>query len=219
MIKLVIFDLDGTLLYTINDLANSVNYALEKCGFPTHSVDDYKTKIGNGFYKLIERALPEGNRSEDTIMQVKEIFAAYYALHGTDETYPYSGIEELLSKLSANNIRIGVASNKYHQATLEITAHFFPNIHFVKVIGHRDGMEPKPNPAIVNEIIETAGVQKDEVLYVGDSGVDMQTAQNAGVRSVGVAWGLRTVEELTNHHADYIVHEPMEILDIMKILC
>lgn len=219
MIKLVIFDLDGTLLYTINDLANSVNYALEKCGFPTHSVDDYKTKIGNGFYKLIERALPEGNRSEDTIMQVKEIFAAYYALHGTDETYPYSGIEELLSKLSANNVKIGVASNKYHQATLEITAHFFPNTHFVKVIGHRDGMDPKPNPAIVNEIIEAAGVQKDEVLYVGDSGVDMQTAQNAGVRSVGVAWGLRTVEELTNHHADYIVHEPMEILDIMKILC
>ena len=216
MKKLVIFDLDGTLVNTLTDLTECVNYALNRCKYPQHSFDEYRYFVGNGINKLIERALPETNRDVETIMHVKEIFVEYYMQHKTDKSYVYPGINDLLSALQDKCIMLAVASNKYHEATLEMIAHYFPNINFVKVLGQRDGVPTKPHPQIVEEILEATGICNDDVLYVGDSGVDMTTAANAGVDSVGVDWGLRTVEELRANNATYIISNPMEILDIIE---
>ena len=216
MKKLVIFDLDGTLVNTLTDLTECVNYALNQCNYPQHSFDEYRYFVGNGINKLIERALPEGDRNTETIMHVKEIFVEYYMQHKTDKSYVYPGINDLLSALQDKCIMLAVASNKYHEATLEMIAHYFPTISFAKVLGQRDGVPTKPHPQIVEEILEATGICKDDVLYVGDSGVDMTTAANAGVDSVGVVWGLRTVEELRANNATYIISNPMEILDIIQ---
>lgn len=216
MKKLVIFDLDGTLVNTLTDLTECVNYALGKCNYPQHSFDEYRYFVGNGINKLIERALPEANRDVETIMHVKAIFVEYYMQHKTDKSYVYPGIDDLLSSLQDKGIMLAVASNKYHEATLEMIAHYFPTINFAKVLGQRDGVPTKPHPQIVEEILEATGICKEDVLYVGDSGVDMTTAANAGVDSVGVDWGLRTVEELKANNATYIISNPAEILDIIE---
>ena len=216
MKKLVIFDLDGTLVNTLTDLTECVNYALNQCSFPQHSFDEYRYFVGNGINKLIERALPEAYRDVETIMKVKAIFVEYYMQHKTDKSYVYPGINDLLRSLQNKRIMLAVASNKYHEATLEMITHYFPAINFAKVLGQRDGIPTKPNPQIVEEILEATDICKDDVLYVGDSGVDMLTANNAGVDSVGVDWGLRTVEELKANNAKYIISNPMEILDIIE---
>lgn len=216
MKKLVIFDLDGTLVNTLTDLTECVNYALNQCNYPQHSFDEYRYFVGNGINKLIERALPEGDRDMETIMHVKEIFVEYYMQHKTDKSYVYPGINDLLSALQDKCIILAVASNKYHEATLEMIAHYFPTINFAKVLGQRDGVPTKPHPQIVEEILVATNICKEDVLYVGDSGVDMTTAANAGVDSVGVDWGLRTVEELKANNATYIISNPMEILDIIQ---
>lgn len=216
MKKLVIFDLDGTLVNTLTDLTECVNYALAECNYPQHSFDEYRYFVGNGINKLIERALPETDREEETIMQVKAIFVEYYMQHKTDKSYVYPGIDGLLRTLQDKGIVLAVASNKYHEATLEMIAHYFPTINFAKVLGQRDGVPTKPHPQIVEEILEATGICKEDVLYVGDSGVDMTTAANAGVDSIGVDWGLRTVEELKANKATYIISNPIEILDIIE---
>jgi len=196
MYKLIIFDLDGTLLDTIEDLANSVNYALTVYGFPTHETESYRFFIGNGVNKLLERALPDDKRSADFVSMLKAEFIKHYYHHSDTCTKPYAGIEPLLLKLQEAGYRVAVASNKIHPATVELTARFFPTIQFTDVFGQRDGFPVKPNPSILNEIIANAGVAKPEVLYVGDSGVDVATAYNAGVDFVGVLWGFRPKSEL-----------------------
>lgn len=191
MKKLVIFDLDGTLLNTIADLAAATNQALQYYGYPTHSTDDYRFFVGNGINKLFERALPENERSEENILKIRSQFVPYYDKHNADFSRPYPGIAALLLALQNDGRKIAVASNKYQAATRKLIAHYFPEINFVEVLGQREGIPAKPDPSIVNDIIATAGVTKEEVLYVGDSNVDMQTAHNAGVTAVGVAWGFR----------------------------
>ena len=196
MPKLIIFDLDGTLLNTIEDLANSVNYALQSYNFPTHPLEAYNLFIGNGVNKLLERALPEDKRNPDFVSMLKVEFIKHYFAHAEEFTKPYNGISELLSRLQAEGYQLGVASNKVHDATVQLVDKFFPEIKFTAVFGQREGYPVKPNPGILEEIIEMAQVEKSEVLYVGDSGVDVATAYNAKVPFSGVLWGFRPRKEL-----------------------
>lgn len=211
MKKLVIFDLDGTLLNTIVDLAHSTNYALNKLGYPTHEIDQYHFMVGNGINKLFERALPEGEKSEENVLRVRKQFIPYYDQHNADDSCPYPGIPELLSNLQTAGIQLAVASNKYHSATQKLIEHYFPEIHFTAVFGQREGRNVKPDPTIVFDILKIAGVDKKEVLYVGDSGVDMQTAANAGITACGVTWGFRPRTELEKFNPSYIVDSAEKI--------
>jgi phosphoglycolate phosphatase len=215
MKQLVIFDLDGTLLNTIADLAQSTNHALRKLGFPTHEAAAYNFMIGNGINKLFERALPEREKTMENILRIRAEFIPYYDEYNADKTLPYPGIVELLHTLQECGRMIGVASNKYHTATLKLISHYFPEINFIAVFGQREDIAPKPNPAIVYDIMEIAKVPKDKVLYVGDSGVDMQTAKNSGVTSCGVTWGFRPRRELEDFHPDFIVDKTEEILELI----
>ena len=215
MKKLVIFDLDGTFLNTIADLANSTNYALKVLGYPIHEPDKYNFMVGNGINKLFERALPDGEKTEENVLRVRQEFVPYYDQHNADKSRPYPGVTELLETLQTAGMQLAVASNKYQAATEKLIAHYFPNIKFTAVFGQREGIPVKPDPIIVKEILQIAKVQEEETLYVGDSGVDMQTAINAGVTSCGVTWGFRPRTELESFHPDHIVDNAEEI----KLLC
>ena len=215
MKKLVIFDLDGTLLNTIEDLGNAANYALSQNGYPTHSLASYPFFVGNGVRNLIRKALPDDMRTDSIIESLLKDFKEYYNEHNTDCTKPYDGIEELLRNLQDNGVKIAVASNKYQQATEKIIAHYFGDIDFVAVYGQREGVNVKPDPSVVFSILSDAKVPKSEVLYVGDSGVDIETARRACVDSVGVTWGFRSEKELNEYHADMIVNKASDIFDIV----
>ena len=215
MKKLVIFDLDGTLLNTIEDLGNAANYALSQNGYPTHSLASYPFFVGNGVRNLIRKALPDDMRTDSIIESLLKDFKEYYNEHNTDCTKPYDGIEELLRNLQDNGVKIAVASNKYQQATEKIIAHYFGDIDFVAVYGQREGVNVKPDPSVVFSILSDAKVPKSEVLYVGDSGVDMETARRACVDSVGVTWGFRSEKELNEYHAEMIVNKASDIFDIV----
>lgn len=215
MKKLVIFDLDGTLLNTIHDLAQSTNFALAENGFPTHEVAEYNYFVGNGINKLFERTLPEGERTEANIARIREKFLIHYDQHNADKSRPYEGIPELLETLDKRGILLAVASNKYQAATQKLVAHFFPQIHFAAIFGQREGVPTKPNPQIVEDILGITNIGINETLYVGDSGVDMQTALNSKVEACGVTWGFRPIEELEQFHPAHIVHTPGEILKLI----
>jgi len=215
MKRLVIFDLDGTLINTIADLAAGTNFALSKNGFPIHETLAYNFFVGNGINKLFERALPEGEKTEENILRIRKDFIPYYDKHNMDKSVPYPGIPELLAALQEKGVALAVASNKYQQATEELIGHYFPDIRFALVLGQREGVPPKPDPRIVYEILSATGIGKEDVLYVGDSGVDMQTVKNSGVDGVGVTWGFRPRQELEAYHPAYIVDEAQEILNIV----
>ena len=191
MKKLVIFDLDGTLLNTIADLAQSTNHALNVLGYPTHEESAYNFMVGNGINKLFERALPETAKNEENVLRVRKEFIPYYDAHNADKSHPYPGIPELLEQIQSQGLQIAVASNKYQAATQKLIAHYFPKIHFVAVFGQREGVNVKPDPTIV------------------------QTAINAGVTSCGVTWGFRPRTELEEFHPDYVVDKAEEIIDII----
>lgn len=210
MKKLVIFDLDGTLLDTVEDLAAACNHILGNEGYPLYPVDQYRIFVGNGISKLIERAVPPEARTAEHIEELRLRFIDYYTKHIDERTHPYSGISEMLNELNSMGIKLAVASNKFHDGTVSLVSRFFPKIPFAAIFGQRAGIPTKPDPAVVDEIIAIAGVCSDEVLYVGDSDVDMLTAQNAGVESVGVVWGFRGEKELAASGADYIVDSPDE---------
>lgn len=214
-IKLVIFDLDGTLLNTIEDLAISVNHVLEKYGYPKHNVEQYKYFVGNGITSLIERAVPKEVCTKELVAQLQADYVVHYAEHGKDNTAPYSGIVELIAELKDRGKILTVASNKHHMATEELVNHYFGSDTFSVVYGKRDGVAAKPDPRIVFDIIEQCGVSAHEVLYIGDSSTDMQTAQNASVRSVGVTWGFRSREELETNGANHIIDSPMELIGLI----
>lgn len=214
MKTLVIFDLDGTLLNTIYDLGEACNYALRKMGFPQHPIPAYNYMVGNGVKKLLERAQPDAD--SEVIDNLLRVFREYYDNHCTVNTTPYPGIPELLKQLTERGVKIAVASNKYQAAVTKIIEYYFPQIPFVSIKGQNDQRPTKPDPSIVFEILSECPTPKSEVLYVGDSGVDMETARRACVESVGVTWGFRPVTELRDYHADDIVSHPDEILGLLS---
>ena len=214
MIKSIIFDLDGTLLNTIEDLANACNYALTTLGYKTHEVEKYKTFVGNGRYKLVERMLPEDRRDMENIEKALKLFDTYYEKHMIDMTKPYDGIMEMLDSLINRGINIAVVSNKPHEFTTEVVKNYFRD-RFKVVYGHKKNTKEKPDPWAVLEVIEEFNVNKDECLYIGDSEIDINTAKNAGVKSVGVEWGFRGKGELEAAGANYIVNKPEQILEIL----
>ena len=186
MKQLAIFDLDGTLLNTIKDLGEAVNFALDKNGFHTHSIASYPFFVGNGVRRLIERSLPEDARKQSTVVETMlRDFKQYYNEHNTDRTQPYDGMPELLHQLQEQGVKLAVASNKYQQATEKIIGHFFADIDWVAVVGQQEGVPVKPDPSIIFMILSQAKVAKQDTLYVGDSGIDMEAARRACVDSVG----------------------------------
>lgn len=213
--SLVIFDLDGTLLHTIGDLAEACNAVLAVRGLPQHSYEEYCHFVGNGIMRLVERALPEPLRTPENVALVRADFVEYYTEHIDRHTKPYDGIPELVSELARRGVRMAVASNKFQAGTEKLIGLFFPGVAFAAVFGQRPGVPLKPDPAVVEEILSLTGTPREEVLYVGDSGVDMQTAAAAGVRSAGVTWGFRSREELLEAGACHLVDRPEELLGLL----
>ena len=210
MKKLVIFDLDGTLLNTIADLGDSVNFALAKMGYPTHPATAFPFMVGNGVRKLIQRAQMDAD--DAVVDKLLGYFKEHYDEHNCDKTVPYKGISDLLADLVAEGVEIAVASNKYQSAAEKIVKHYFPGIPFVAICGQVEGRPVKPDPSVVFEILNRHPTPKAEVLFVGDSAVDMETAHRAGVECIGVTWGFRPVSELRHAAADHIASLPSDIL-------
>lgn len=209
----VIFDLDGTLLNTLGDLRAATNHALEVRGLPPHSMEEIRQFIGNGIRLLICRAMPEGT-PEAEIDAALDDFKAYYAAHIHDRTVPYDGISQLLTALRKRGIQVAVLSNKIDSASQQLIEYFFPGKTDV-VFGEHVGVPRKPDPTSCRMVMQQLGVQPEQVLYVGDSGTDMQTAKNAGLYAVGVTWGFRSKEVLLKYGADVLVHRPEQILQIL----
>ena len=212
MTKLAIFDLDGTLLNTVEDLGNATNYALEQCGFPIHPKDEYYQMVGRGIYNLFRAAIPSEYATEDNVQRMASYFIPYYDEHKCDFTRPYDGIPEMLRNITGRGVRLAVASNKYQDGAEKLVHHFFGDYEFVKILGQREGQPIKPDPAIVDQILaEVPYISKAETVYVGDSNVDMQTGANAKVRTIGVSWGFRGREELAAYHPSAIIDTPEDL--------
>lgn len=211
--KLAIFDMDGTILNTIDDLAASLNYVLEKSGFPSRTMDEVISFIGDGLRKLIERGVPEGTDSE-TVDKVLADFKEYYAVHCADKTAPYDGIIELLENLRRNGCLTAVVSNKADDAVQELCRKYFDGL-FDYAVGERSGILRKPAPDSVNEVLEKLNVSRGNAVYIGDSDVDIKTAENAGMDSIIVEWGFRERDFLLKKGAKTIVSAAKEIEDIV----
>ena len=206
MIKLILFDLDGTLIDSLEDLADAVNHALGLRGFPLHSVAEYRRMVGHGVRNLVKQALPEG--ADDALVDsALSDFKAYYQAHIDVHTRPYPGIPELLTDLQARGVQLAVASNKFQEGTEYLIQRFFPGNRFVAILGNRPGAPLKPDPEIVQEVLRKADVQPADALLVGDSPTDMKTAANGGIESIAVTWGYRTAEELAGHRQVNTVEE------------
>ena len=210
MKKLIIFDLDGTLLNTISDLGAACNYALGKMGYQDHPISAYNFMVGNGVRRLLERAHPDADSK--TVDQLFVYFREFYDIHCTDTTSPYPGIPELLAELTEKGIAVAVATNKYQSAAEKIIRHFFPGIPFVAILGQVEGRPTKPDPSILFSILAGHPTPKAEVMMVGDSAIDIETARRACVESIGVTWGFRPVSELRKACAVHVVSRPSEIL-------
>lgn len=208
-INTVIFDLDGTLLDTLDDLHASVNHALAQSGFPLRTRDEVRAFVGNGIRKLIERAVPDGTGAEDT-ERVFELFKAHYSAHCRDSTAPYPGMSELMSALKSAGYKLGVVSNKADAPVKELIAHFFPDT-FGAVIGERSGVRRKPAPDSVLSALGELGSSREEAVYVGDSDVDAQTAQNALLPCILVSWGFKSRAFLETLGADAIADSTAEL--------
>jgi len=216
MKKLAIFDLDGTLLNTIGDLAEGCNYMLALRGLVPHSREEYRFMVGNGILRLVERALPEGLRSAEYVAEARRDFVAYYTDHIDRYTHPYEGIYEVLRTLQDEGWAMAVASNKFDEGTQKLVRGMFPDIHFAVVYGNREGFPLKPDAALLELIMKECGATAETTYMIGDSGVDIQCAKNAGVHSIGCTWGFRPRTELEEFGADYIVDAPSEILQVLR---
>lgn len=213
MKKAIIFDLDGTLLNTLEDLRSAVNAALAKRGLPPRTLEEVRTFVGNGIRNLMQRSLPQGTSDEEIDAALAD-FRAYYYQHLCDATMPYEGIPEMIDELARRGVHMAVLSNKVDEASKELMEHFFPK-RFALVFGERKGIPRKPNPMSCMEVMQRLKVKPEEVLYVGDSGVDMQTAQNAGLYGVGVTWGFRSREVLQENGAKTLIDRPEQLLELV----
>jgi phosphoglycolate phosphatase len=210
--KAVIFDLDGTLLNTIDDIADSMNEILKRYGLPLHTIDEYKVFVGDGVTNLVNRSAAAASAAGYSLSQIETEYRAEYIKRQADKTMPYNGIPELLSALIERGIKVAVFSNKPHNVTLEVVARYFPEITFDAIIGQRPGYPIKPNPSGVLEILDIFGLPREEVLYVGDTGTDMQTAKAAELKAIGALWGFREKAELVENGADVLAESPLDIL-------
>ncbi len=211
MIKLILFDLDGTLIDSLEDLAEAVNHALELRGLPLHTVTEYRRMVGHGVRNLVKQALDASichterseritDRASDALIDsALSDFKAYYQAHIDVHTRPYPGIPELLADLQAHGIQLAVVSNKFQEGTEYLINRFFPAIRFVAILGNKPGAPLKPDPEIVQEVLRRSGVSKEDALLVGDSPTDMKTAANGGIESIAVTWGYRTAEDLAGY--------------------
>jgi phosphoglycolate phosphatase len=213
--KAAIFDLDGTLLDTLDDLADSANEALAAAGLPTHPVDAYRIFVGDGIQTLVRRIVPE-NRAEEKVTEVLTLYRAAYGRRWKSKTRPYTGIPEMLTALTQRAVRMAVLSNKPQKFTELCMTHHLPGFSFAPVLGQREEVPRKPHPAGALEISEMLGLIPGEIAFVGDTRTDMDTATAAGMVPVGVTWGFREVEELRAHGAQVIVDHPSELLAIFE---
>ena len=215
-INAVIFDLDGTLLDTLEDIMDSANAVLEKLGFPPHTRNEYRYFVGEGIEQLMLRALPEKSRSKETLNQVVHGILMEYDLRWKRKTKPFDGILELLSYLKAQDIKTAVFSNKPHEFTQKSVDHFFPAEDFTQIVGAQKEIPKKPDPAGALRIAETFGLPPSEIVFLGDSDIDMKTAKAAGMMACGVLWGFRDEKELRENGADLVLRKPMELVKILE---
>jgi phosphoglycolate phosphatase len=210
----VIFDLDGTLLDTIEDLAHSTNTVLARYGFATHDIEQYKQFVGDGMDMLIRRAIGNSSVSNlnDMVVSLKDEYAKSWFV----TTKPYAGIEQVLEELSHKKIKISVLSNKAHEFTVTMVQYFFPTIHFSSIMGLQDGMPPKPNPCGALYVAQIMAVEPEHVAFIGDSGTDIEVAHRSNMYSIAVSWGYRPISLLQQHYPEAIAHTPDDILTIIE---
>lgn len=213
MYKYVIFDLDGTLLNTIDDLADTGNHVCTLHGWPTHTVDAFKLMVGNGIPKLVERFAPQGT-SQEVLDQAFQEFMDWYGVHKEDKTAPYAGMPEVTKALREAGVSIAVLSNKADVMAGPVVEHYYPGI-FPVVQGALPGLPTKPDPTLLHKLMDRLGATREDTLFVGDSNVDIRTAKNGGLTGCGVLWGFRSREELEAAGADVIVSTPQELLDLI----
>lgn len=212
--NVAVFDMDGTILDTLEDLKNSVNFALRGCGFPERTLDEIRTFVGNGIRLLVERAVPEGTSTEKTD-ECFAAFKAHYAAHSLDVTKPYEGIAELIKELRARGVKTAVVSNKIDSAVQELCRTFFDGL-FDSSVGEREGVARKPAPDSVFTALKEMNVTAENAVYIGDSEVDVATARNSGLPCIAVLWGFRSKELLEKLTPEYIVEKPEQILGIIE---
>ena len=211
-----IFDVDGTLLDTIADIGNSANLVLQKYHCPTHPIEAYKKFVGQGLFNTLRRAFPAGT-PEEQLHEIHQCMLEIYADHYMDDTQPYPGMAELVTRMHESGILLGVNSNKTHLYTANLIKALFPHIPFVDVIGEGEAYPRKPDPAAALHIAEQMALDPSEILYIGDTGTDVDTAKNAGMDSVGCIWGFHGEEELRKHGATYLIHEVEEIAQFFEL--
>jgi phosphoglycolate phosphatase len=211
----VLFDLDGTLLDTLQDLADSTNAVLASCGFPTHGTNAYRTFVGDGVTKLFQRVLPPDVRHADVVASCAAAFREVYGQRWNVHTRPYDGIPDLLQWLAAQPVKLAVLSNKLDEFTQRCVRELLADYEFDVVLGQRDGQPLKPDPAGALEIRDRLGLPAGQIVYLGDTDVDMQTARAAGMFPVGALWGFRTREELLTGGAQAVIRHPMELVGIL----
>ena len=211
--RAIIFDLDGTLLNTLEDIGDATNHVLSERGFPIHDTDAYRSFIGDGAGVLIKRALPPGARDKETIRSCLDAFLKYYGAHWDVKTRPYDGIRDMLSALTARQIKMAVLSNKPDSFTRKMTKALLPDWPLDPVIGQRDGVPLKPDPAVALDVAGQLGIPPVEFIFVGDSAIDMKTAIAAGMHPVGALWGFGTVEELRDNGARALIENPLDLIE------
>lgn len=210
-----IFDLDGTLLDTLADIASACNATLAKLGYPQHPLNAYATMVGNGFEVLIKRALPQDRQPDACdIEEITQAARAWYASHLMDQTKPYDGMAKTLADLAESGIKLGVLSNKPDQLCVKLIRHYFPSIPFVIVRGASSDIALKPDPGALLSMLEAMSIPASSACYIGDSDVDMRTAINAGVKGIGAAWGFRGRKELEDAGASVVIDSPAQLVGL-----
>lgn len=213
----VIFDLDGTLLNTLEDIVDSANNVLSRMGIEVLSKEKYMEFIGDGVKELFRKVLDyRGITEEDKIQTAVNMMKEEYSKNYLRKTKPYDGIYDVLSYIDNRNYKMAVLSNKQHFFTQELVKHFFGNFNFIEIIGIENQNDRKPNPRLAMKIVDTMGLDRNKIFFVGDSATDILTAKNCNVKSIGVTWGFKSIEEILSSNPDYIVNKPKEIIEILE---
>lgn len=218
MVEGIIFDLDGTLLNTVEDIMDSTNEALKLLKYPTHTLEEYYYFIGDGIEELVKRALPEEKRNQEEIKRALELVRAEYKKRWNNKTRPYDGILEMLKEISKFPIKKAIFSNKPHDFTVNAVEYYFKEIEFDLILGSKDGNPKKPDPFGALLIAKELSIEPNNIVYLGDTATDIITAKRANMISVGAEWGFRGREELEKANADYIIKFPMEFVNLVKDL-